>query len=288
MIKITVAEIIGHYLTWLKTNRSPHTSRSVVRYLKLFADELTPKFKVDAVRPYHVTQVVAQHSTWSKSSQRDFIGAVKRFFGWAYEQGYIDSNPLQRLKAPARESGEEFVTPEEFSSIIGLSPSREFRDIVTFAWETGIRPQEARLIEVGDLDADQSVILLPKERSKGGKNARLIYLTPLALELAKAYAIGKKSGPLFLTPRGFRWQAKNFHKHFKTLSRKTGKQFRFGHLRKGYATQALINGVDVITLSHLMGHKDTAMLDKHYAKVHKNTRHMAESALRAKGVQKTV
>jgi integrase len=283
MTKITVSELIGHYLTWLKTNRSPCTNLSARRLIKLFTDELTPKIKVDALRPYHVTQVVAQNPQWSKSSQRDFIGAVKRACVWGYEQGYIDSNPLQRLKPPARENNEEFVTSEEFSSIIGLSPSREFRDVVTFAWETGIRPQEARLIEVGDLDVDQSIILLPKERAKGGKKARLIYLTPLALELAKAYAIGKKSGPLFLSPRGCRWQARNLHNHFKTLSRKTGKLFRFGHLRKGYATQALINGVDVITLSHLMGHTDTTMLAKHYAKVHKNTKHMAESALRAKG-----
>ena len=283
MIKITVAELVGHYLTWLKTNRSPSTNRSAQRHLKLFTAQLTPKFKVDAVRPYHATQVVAQNPKWSKSSERDFVGAIKRVFIWGYEQGYIDVNPLHRLKPPAREINEEFVTSEEFASIIAKTPCREFRDVVTFAWETGIRPQEARLIEVGDLDVDQSVILLPKERSKGGKNARLIYLTPLALELAKAYAIGKKSGPLFRSPRGRRWLPANFHRHFVTLARRTGKRFRFGHLRKGYATQALINGVDVITLSHLMGHKDTAMLAKHYAKVHKNTRHMAESALRAKG-----
>jgi integrase len=283
MVKITVAELTAHYLAWAKINRAAKTFNQAKTRIGLFTAQLTPKVKCDAIRPYHVTQVISQHPNWSKSSHRDFIGSIKRMFNWGYEQGYLDANPLQRLKPPAREQGEEFVTPEEFSSIIGLSPSREFRDIVTFAWETGIRPQEARLIEIGDLDAAEGIITIPKERAKGGKKARIIYLTPLALELAKASAIGKKSGPLFRSPRGHRWLPRNFHGHFRTLSRKTGKLFRFGHLRKGYATQALINGVDVITLSHLMGHTDTTMLAKHYAKVHKNTKHMAESALRAKG-----
>jgi integrase len=288
MVKITVAELAAHYLAWAKINRAAQTFNQAKTRIGLFTAQLTPKAKCESIRPYHVTQVISQHPNWSKSTHRDFIGSIKRMFNWGYEQGYLDANPLQRLKPPAREQGEEFVTPEEFSSIISLSPSREFREIVTFAWETGIRPQEARLIEIGDLDAAAGIVTLPKERSKGGKIARTIYLTPLALEIAKASAIGKKSGPLFRSSKGHRWMPKNFYRHFKTLSRKTGKLLRFGHLRKGYATQALINGVDVITLSHLMGHTDTTMLAKYYAKVHKNTKHMAESALRAKGVQKTV
>lgn len=283
MTKITVADLGLQFISWTQANRSTETLKKAKAKLKLLQSQLTPKFKAVEVKPYHLSQVIAQNPTWSKTTQQDFIVGIKRMFTWATEQGYLDKNPIQHMRPPSRETSEEFISEEEFTLLRSLAKTVEFRDLVTFAWETGVRPQEARLIEVGDLDAVQGIISLPKARSKGGRYARTIYLTPLALEIAKTYAVGRTSGPLFRSPRGRRWQAGNLYQAFRTLSKKTGKRFKFGHLRKGYATQALINGVDVITLSHLMGHQDTSMLAKHYAKVHKNVKHMAESAIKAKG-----
>jgi integrase len=43
------------------------------------------------------------------------------------------------------------------------------------------------------------------------------------------------------------------------------------------------NGVDTVTVAHLLGHADASMVSKVYAKVQQDPRFMAEAARRAKG-----
>ena len=58
-----------------------------------------------------------------------------------------------------------------------------------------------------------------------------------------------------------------------------------GAFRKGYATEALKNGVDTVTVAHLLGHADASMISRVYAKVQQDPRFMAEAARRAKGLK---
>lgn len=57
----------------------------------------------------------------------------------------------------------------------------------------------------------------------------------------------------------------------------------FGAIRKGYATEALKAGVDVIGLAHLMGHRDAAMLSRVYARPQQDPEYMASMARKARG-----
>lgn len=67
------------------------------------------------------------------------------------------------------------------------------------------------------------------------------------------------------------------------MSKKIGFPFFVYALRHAYATDALENGVDVITLSKLMGHTDTRMLATVYARVSARSDHMREAAAKAAG-----
>ena len=70
-----------------------------------------------------------------------------------------------------------------------------------------------------------------------------------------------------------------------TLARNHGKKYHLGAFRKGYATEALKNGVDTVTLAHLLGHADASMVSRVYAKVQQDPKFMAEAARRAKGLK---
>lgn len=69
------------------------------------------------------------------------------------------------------------------------------------------------------------------------------------------------------------------------LAREHGTKYHLGAFRKGYATEALKNGVDTVTVAHLLGHSDASMVSRVYAKVQQDPRFMAEAARRAKGVR---
>jgi site-specific recombinase XerD len=52
-------------------------------------------------------------------------------------------------------------------------------------------------------------------------------------------------------------------------------------IRHTFATQSIINGVDVVTIAALMGHKDLEMLNRIYQHVQKNKPYLKEALRKA-------
>ncbi len=77
---------------------------------------------------------------------------------------------------------------------------------------------------------------------------------------------------------------RKIRKEDEALAKQHGVKYHLGAFRKGYATEALKNGVDTATLAHLLGHSDTSMVSRVYAKVQQDPKFMAEAARRAKGL----
>jgi integrase len=82
-----------------------------------------------------------------------------------------------------------------------------------------------------------------------------------------------------------RAQVRKSVKEADELARSHGVKYHLGAFRKGYATEALKNGVDTVTVAHLLGHSDASMVSRVYAKVQQDPKFMAEAARRAKGLQ---
>ena len=72
-------------------------------------------------------------------------------------------------------------------------------------------------------------------------------------------------------------------KERKRLALEHGPKLHLGAFRKGYCTEALKNGVDVVTTATLMGHANAVMVSRVYAKVQQDPAFMAEAARRARG-----
>ncbi len=62
-----------------------------------------------------------------------------------------------------------------------------------------------------------------------------------------------------------------------------GTKYSLYAFRHAFCTEALENGVDAVTVSVLMGHRDTTMIARHYAHVHQRQDHMRAAANRARG-----
>lgn len=92
-------------------------------------------------------------------------------------------------------------------------------------------------------------------------------------------------------PAGELKQAKAAHdakvrdrrKEITRLALEHGQKLHLGAFRKSFATEALKNGVDPVTASHLLGHSNTNMLAKVYARLAQDPKYLREAAKRAKG-----
>jgi len=274
--------ILDSFLDWCQKHKAARTYAWYREYIEKLARSLPAGLRVADFKPFHLTRAMDDHPDWANNSKHNFIAAIKRGFHWAEAEGLIERNPLAHVKKPAREAREMAISPAEYEKILAAISSPNFRDLIELSWETGARFEELRKIEAQYLDRESSRIVLPPKEAKGKKYHRIIYLTPRALEILTRLAVAHPEGPILVNADGNPWTKDAVNCVFSRLTKKLGKKYHLGAFRKGFATEALKSGVDVIGLAHLMGHRDPSMLSRVYAKVQQDPEYMASLARKAK------
>lgn len=288
--RTTVASLVADFLAWTRNNREPRTAEWYRHHCESFVAHCKGnRLKVGEVRPYHVTKWMEQRyatnqhgKPTSDSSKNGAVRAVARAFNWARKQGLIAASPIAGMERPAAESREEYLSVPQWLELIALLPATDpLADLITFLWETGARPHEARIAEAKHFsDGKYPRITLERKSSKGKKHRRVIHLEGRALEIVRRLA---KEGPIFRNNVGKPWAKESLVTRFKKLSDKLGYRVIPYMLRHGFCTRALENGVDPLRVSILMGHRDTTMVMRTYQHLSQNDKHLRAGLRQALG-----
>ena len=272
-----VVVLIDDFLDWCEKHRAADTYRWYKDRLNSFAATIEPTLTADDLRPYHVQKWVDDYPVPLKSgSRRNLIAAVKRSMKWSEEQGYIDRSPLRHLRKPGCGRKEQVVTFEQYRALIDLTRDQNFKDLLTVTWETGCRPQESLRVEARHVDLPGERWVFPASESKGKKIPRIVYLTPAALAITKRLVGDHPEGALFRNVNGNAWTPYATNCRFRRARTRVGAKVSLYALRHTFATNALMRGVDCITVSTLMGHSDPSTLAKVY-------QHLSQSPTFLKG-----
>jgi integrase len=205
----TVAEILDKYLDWCKKHRAARTFEWYSDHLQSFLNSLPnpAELTVADLKPFHVVEWVDAHPDWSATYRRGAIVAVQRPANWAYDLGYIASNPIRKIAKPEPQRRDNHMTPEQFARVLArVKEGDPFRDLLLFVWHSGCRPQEARHIEPRHVHLAGECVLIPKEEAKGKRQPRVIMLHGPALEIIKRLMAERKEGKLFLNCNGQPWK----------------------------------------------------------------------------------
>ncbi len=97
--------------------------------------------------------------------------------------------------------------PTCFALLLSHVKNEPLRDALTFAYEAGCRPQEARLIEARHLKPAQHREEIPPAEAEGKRRWRVIYLSATVAAIVKRLAGARSTGPLFLNVDGHPWRA---------------------------------------------------------------------------------
>jgi integrase len=193
----------------------------------------------------------------------------------AQRMGAINRNPAAEISpikgATARQ---RFLSAEEIVGLIvaadGLEPW--LADVIVWALHSGMRRgeiQSMRWSDIRDLPDGGKITLLGT--TKSGKPRSIICTRSMIEVLGRqAERIDPEDDRVFpvskMTWRR-RWEKA---RELAGLS-----DIDFHDLRRTYATQAAVSGVDLRTLADRIGHSDLSMLEKHYAMVVGSAQHEA-------------
>jgi integrase len=256
-----VVVILDKFLEWTQAYRSPKTYRWYRDFLQAFADD-HPSLTLRDLKPYHVEEWASRGK-----AKRGKITAMKTALNWAVRQGHIESSPIAHMERPEAGSRAETLTPEEFEKVLAHVKDSQFRELLEFSWEAGVRPQESKAIEARYLDPTKACCIIPAGEVKGKRRTRVVYLTEKALAILKRLAKKYPNGKVFRNRRGNEWTADAVRCRFKRLEAKVGKRYCQYMFRHTWITRKLIAGVDSHVVAKLAGHTDTKMLDRVYSHI---------------------
>lgn len=282
--RVLVMTILDLFLDHSKRHNKEVTYEWYKNFLQDFSNKHGKK-SVESLKPFHVTQWLDAHPDW-KNSNRSAITAIKRAFNWAVDEGLIETNPVKKVKKPPAQRRERLITTEEQEMLFNhFSEGDCFRDYLTALRESGARPGEISMVTVENVDLDQGIWILPEHKTKGKiQRPRIIYLTPVLLELTRSLMERHKTGLLFRDSKGNAWNKNSIGLRIRRARKKLnlGDDFVAYLYRHGFATEALTNGVSVAAVAELLGHTDLQMVAQHYSHLSQQKQHLREMAKKAR------
>lgn len=214
----------------------------------------------------------------------------------AVKERLILRNPTEDCIIPKLEKQEmKILHPEDMKAYLDAADKRGVLPMFYLELTSGIRKGELVALLWSDLDEKNRTISVSKQalrspngeitvsRPKTENSIRKISIPQEAIELLKAEHSKHPNNPyMFPSPKngGMYYPDSVVKLHMKILKNAGLEHIRFHDLRHTFATLALQNGVDVKTVSSMLGHYDAGFTLRTYTHA---TRQMQEQAAEKMG-----
>jgi len=239
--------------------------------------------EIEDVTVAHIKAFIRQRQALGKEKNitiNGLIATYRVFFQMLVDDEYIDekSNPMIRVKN-LKEDKRVIITfnDDEVKRIINDVPEATYSNIrdkliLIFLFDTGIRVSELCDIRNDDIKGDHILI-----RGKGSKE-RIVYISKIMRRYMRRYEVSRKerfrrrepdeiADNYFLDQSAEPLSRSRINKILKEHcdNVKVRKEVRCSphDCRHYFAQKQLRNGVDIYTLSRLLGHYDTSMTAKY-------------------------
>jgi integrase len=252
-------ELAERYLGWVCGRQKSARNRGYVvgRMVEKFGNLPLRSFNTSLVEQF---QTELMNKNLKNSSCNTVMGILKRMFTKAVEWEMVEEEVLKRIRKvkPLRDNSRRmrFLAKEECQMLINAC-DQHLKPIVVTALNTGMRKGEILSLEwEKNIDLKHDFILL--DNTKNGErreipiNANLRQeLTSLTRRLDVPYVFYKPS-------MGQKYD--DVKRSFHSACRRAGvKDFHFHDLRHTFASHLVMAGVDLTTVSRLLGHKSLGM-----------------------------
>ncbi|MGZ6142024.1 MAG: site-specific tyrosine recombinase XerD [Myxococcales bacterium] len=267
---------LDRYLAHLRVERGllPATLESYARDLREYLDWLGAKGVAalsEVTEPLILQHLAAlQVRGLSRASQARHLAALRGLHRFANAEGLTPGDPSEAIEATRGQRPlPSFLSVDEVDRLLeqplpATAQGARDKAMLEVLYASGLRVSELVALPLSAIDPQTGVV---RVRGKGGKE-RIVPVGERARAALAAYLQGprqkllgiRRSGDLFVTPRGSRMTRQGFWKLIGRYARAAGIAQRvYPHtLRHSFATHLLERGADLRAVQAMLGHADIA------------------------------
>jgi len=227
--------------------------------------------KDNAVQSYLAYRMSVQKRSFS-TVNGDY-SALQWFYKYILEREW---NARKLIRPKKEKKLPRYISPEKFAQLVNACQSQKHKILFLFYYSTGLRLSEARKLKWEDVSYEEGIIHVRK--GKGAKD-RIVILHKEMADLLKDYRqsipaaqVVVFAGKHYKSPisaRAVQWAFIQARRRAKLPDWVTAHV-----LRHSYATTALRNATDLLTLKELLGHKKLSTTSRY---LHLNIDHYKRS-----------
>ncbi len=281
----TFKQAVDDFLKWSNVEHA-ETKTTYNRYF--YACNALKKYfgnvKVDRIKHADIEKFVVWRSASKSRKTKKPVKSrtvnydlflLKVIFRRLVEAKILRDNPTDKFKQLAEGENTFHVLTETEEKRYLLACPQPLQDVAIVMLETGMRCGEVYQLRRQDVYLDKNKNYLQIVKGKTRSSVRRVHLSDRAQEVLN-YRMKKFAGENLFPQNdidGARSTASLFNTHSKTV-RSLGYSFRLYDCRHSFATRALESGVDLLTLSQILGHANLKMVSRY---AHPSETHKAEA-----------
>jgi integrase len=226
-----------------------------------FLDEITTGMVEDfkLARSNEERRNAKDGSIVSPATVNRALTTLKKLFNHAEKCGYGIANPTRNVEFLNEGPGRMRVVSFDEEIAYLSKASQPLKDIAQVIFDTGLRPEEVFRIRVEHLDFAARTIFNPFGKTKAAR--RKVTMTAEVYAILKERAKNAKGPFVFRSKNGSDRPIGSVRKAHDKAVEDAGivEHFRLYDLRHTFATRAVAGGVDLPTLSAMLGHTSIQM-----------------------------
>lgn len=250
-------ELTNEYLKWAERQRAFKSKVYLIRQLaENFGNLPLRRFNTRLVELYQTEKI--QKGKKPATINR-YLATLKHMFNKAVEWDMVEEETLKRIRKvkalPENNRRLRYLSKEQCQELISTCDPH-LRPIVITALNTGMRKSEILKLKWDNVDLKHGFILL--DMTKNGER-REIPINYTLRSVLQCITRRLNIPYVFFDPKTGKPYGdvkKSFHT---ALRRAKIKDFRFHDIRHCFASHLVMAGVDITTVSRLLGHKSLKM-----------------------------
>ena len=248
------------------TDDTIQTYKVNIKYLMKYLDENKiplSDISTSTIKEYEFYLI--QQGNRNTTSINTLLRNIKVFLSWTYENGYTDEISVRYLKV--KQEPKEIYSDDDIKTLlrkpkISECSYTEYRTyvIINVLISTGIRRSSLLNIKLEDIQWNKQLIKLSHTKNKQVHYVSMNnHLVKILKEWLK-YRVGDNDSYLFTTQTGDKLKAITITSSISTYNRSRGVHTTSVHsFRHYYAMKLVSSGVDIYTVSKLLGHSNISI-----------------------------